>query len=79
MPSYDFQNTETGEVQTEILKIAELDEFKKNNPHLRQILGMPSTISDSKSTLRRAGSEWGNLLTKIKKGAGYRVKNTIND
>ena len=46
---------------------------------IKQVMQAPSMISDHKSTLTRAGSEWNNMLTKMKKNAGYRVKNTIND
>lgn len=46
---------------------------------IKQVMQAPSMISDHKSPLTRAGSEWNNMLTKMKKNAGYRVKNTIND
>ena len=46
MPLYDFLNEETGETESVMMKISELDEFKTNNPHLKQqILGAPSTVS----------------------------------
>jgi len=46
MPFYDFINEETGESENVMLKISELDDFKTNNPHLKQqILGAPSTVS----------------------------------
>ena len=32
MPTYDFKNKETGEVTERIMKMSELDDFKKNNP-----------------------------------------------
>lgn len=38
MPTYDFENTKTGKVTTEMMSIAELDEFKKNNPHMKQLI-----------------------------------------
>lgn len=45
MPFYDFINEETGESENVLLKISELDDFKKNNPHLKQmILGAPATV-----------------------------------
>jgi hypothetical protein len=43
MPFYDFENIDTGEIETISLKISELDEYKKNNPQMKQlILGAPS-------------------------------------
>ena len=45
MPSYDFLNTETGEVEEHTMSYTKLDEFKENNPHLKQqILGAPLTV-----------------------------------
>lgn len=63
MPTYSFVNNETGNEETHYLKMSELDEFKKNNPHLKQklttgsIIGGVSTSSGSlpegfKDTLR---------------------------
>lgn len=37
---------------------------------LYRTLETAGLISDSKSPLRRAGSEWGDVLKKIKKGSG---------
>ena len=45
MPSYDFLNTETNEVEEHTMSYTKLDEFKENNPHLKQqILGAPLTV-----------------------------------
>ena len=38
MPTYDFENTKTGEVTTEMMSIAELDDFKAKNPHMKQLI-----------------------------------------
>lgn len=70
MPTYNFINDETGETQEVSMKIAELDEFKANNPDLRQIIGTPSFVTDTKGTLTRAGSEWQDHLKRMKKGSG---------
>jgi len=43
MPTYTFQDVNTGDIIEESMKISELDEFKQNNPHLKQkIVGAPS-------------------------------------
>jgi len=53
MPSYTFTNTATNEEETHFLKMSELDEFKKNNEHLKQklttgnVIGGLSTSSGS--------------------------------
>lgn len=70
MPTYVFKNTNTDEIEEHFLKISELDEFKENNPHLVSQLGTPGMVSDTKSTLTRAGGEWQDFLKGMKKGSG---------
>lgn len=36
MPNYDFLNKNTNEVEEHSMKIAELDSFVENNPHLER-------------------------------------------
>lgn len=43
MPTYNFIN-EQGEIEEHIVKISELDNFKKDNPHLKQALSTPKQI-----------------------------------
>ena len=38
MPTYNFRNIETEEEFEVTMKIAELDEYKANNPHLQQFI-----------------------------------------
>jgi predicted nucleic acid-binding Zn ribbon protein len=38
MPTYTFQDTETGEVFDKILKISEKDDFLKSNPNLKSLV-----------------------------------------
>ena len=60
MPTYDFQNIETGEVEERIMSFTKLDKFKDDNPHLKQvILSAPSIDFDGgKGVLQRAGDGW---------------------
>ena len=45
MPVYDFLNNETGEVEEHNMSYTKLDQFKENNPHLKQvILDAPMTV-----------------------------------
>lgn len=70
MPTYVFKNTETEEAEEHFMKMSELDEFKENHPHLQiQLQGM-DMITDHKSVMTRAGSEWQDHLKNIKKGSG---------
>tara|TARA_B100000900_G_C20267043_1_gene588422 strand:- start:272 stop:571 length:300 start_codon:yes stop_codon:yes gene_type:complete len=44
MPRYDFLNTETGDIKEYTMSWKDLDEFKKNNPHLLQQIGTPQIV-----------------------------------
>ena len=45
MPRYDFLNTETGEVKEYTMSWKELDQFKEDNPHLKQQVTTSGFIS----------------------------------
>lgn len=71
MPVYEFKNSETNEIVEKILRISEYDDFLKDNPELvRHFSTAPSLTSDSISPLTRAGKEWENHLSNIKKNSG---------
>jgi len=70
MPSYDFENKETGEIEEHIMSYTKLDEFKKDNPHLKQvILKAPSVDYDGgKGVLQKAGDGWKEVQQRIQSG-----------
>ena len=44
MPTYTFKNEDTGCIEERIMSFTKLDQFKKDNPHLKQvILSAPPT------------------------------------
>ena len=49
MPSYNFIDENTGEVHVLVMRMSELDNFKKENPHMNQKL-TPTTIIGGVST-----------------------------
>jgi len=44
MPTYNFINQATGEVEEHFMSISELDDFKKTNPHLDSIVSAPAIV-----------------------------------
>ena len=44
MPTYDFLNTETGEVEEHFMSYTKLDEFKESNPHLKQKISSANIV-----------------------------------
>ena len=75
MPTYVFRNTDTDEIVEHQMSMVDLDQFKEDNPHLKIQLQPLNPISDHKSTMTRAGSDWQDHLKRIKKSAGR--KSTI--
>ena len=37
MPTYEFRNNETGEIEEYLLSFSAIDKFKEENPHLERI------------------------------------------
>jgi len=66
MPTYDFENTKTGEVTTEMMSIAELDEFKKKNPHMKQLISKVNIVGGVMGMGRmKTDGGWKDMLSRI--------------
>ena len=70
MPIYTFRNKETGEEVTEMISMAKREEKLATGEWEQVITGVAGFISDSKSTITRAGKDWEGHLKRIKKGSG---------
>ena len=69
MPTYIMKNKVTGEVQEMILSLSERQELLDNG-EWEQTLSTPNFVGDTVSTMRRAGNDWENHLSRIKKNSG---------
>ena len=77
MPLYEFKNLNTGEIEEHTMRISELDEFKKNNPHLeRHITGSPGLSDPARMGLVKPAAGFRDLLKSMKKA---NRRSTIND
>lgn len=84
MPLYDYHCDACGHEFTEQLRIDDR-KIPVENPcpkcnqskNIQQTIKPVGFVSSSISTLRRAGSEWGDVLKKVKKASGK--GNTIHD
>tara|TARA_B100001939_G_C16946269_1_gene620498 strand:+ start:920 stop:1228 length:309 start_codon:yes stop_codon:yes gene_type:complete len=65
MPTYEFLNKETGEFVDHIMSYKDLEEFKKNNPHLLQQLSAPKVISSHGLQGKFAKSGFNEVLSKV--------------
>jgi len=63
MPTYTFEDTNTGEVFETVMRISERDEFIKENPHIKQLItGAPMIVGGVGGMKNDAG--WGEVLSK---------------
>ena len=65
MPRYDFLNTETGEVKEYTMSWKELDQFKEDNPHLKQQVTTSGFISSHGMQGKMAKSGFNEVLSKV--------------
>ena len=78
MPRYDFLNSNTGEIEEHTMSYKVLDEFKENNPHLKQQISALNMITGKDgSTLKLAGDGWKEVQDRIKSGLPPRYKDNI--
>ena len=47
MPTYEFYNTETKEIEEHLMSYKDLDKFAEDNPHLEKRISATATISVS--------------------------------
>jgi hypothetical protein len=45
MPTYDFLNTQTGDIEEHFLSLSQREQFLKDNPHMQQMIGATATVS----------------------------------
>jgi hypothetical protein len=45
LPTYSFKDTTTGEVFDKVMKIAEREEYLKENPNIESVVSAPSLMS----------------------------------
>jgi hypothetical protein len=79
MPTYEFQNTDTGEVFEKFMKISERETYLKENPHITQRISSVRPVIDS-ARLGRMKPDQGfrDLLSSMKDNKSY-TGNKIND
>ncbi len=77
MPSYTIENTQTGEVTTEIMSWDALEQHLAANPHLKQIIGAPPIVSGVSSGKNKPDSGFRDILKTIKKRHPRSTVNTF--
>ena len=65
MPTYTFRDKNTGEVFDKLMKIADREQFLKDNPNLESIIGTPSIGDPVRLGIRGTDSGFKEVLSKI--------------
>ena len=65
MPTYDFENTETGEVFEEMMTMSAREQYLKDNPHIRQLVSGINIVSGVAGKSYRQDSGWKDNLSRI--------------
>lgn len=77
MPTYQFLNKSTGEIIEQVMKISELDNFKKQNPDLEvHISGSPGLSDPARIGIVKPAAGFRDLLKNMK---SKHRRSTIND
>jgi hypothetical protein len=78
MPLYDFKNLETGNIETKMMSIADMQEYVKDK-NIQQVISAPAVIGEvSGSVGRKAGDGWKEVQQRIKSGLPPRLKGNID-
>jgi hypothetical protein len=78
MPLYDFKNLETGNIETKMMSIADMQEYVKD-PNIQQVVGAPKIIGEvSGSVGRKAGDGWKEVQQRIKSGLPPSLRGNID-
>jgi len=80
MPTYDFENTKTGEQFEKLISISDKEDYLKENPNVKQIhVSVPGLITGKEgSMLKQAGSGWKEVQDRIKSGMPPKDRGLIN-
>jgi hypothetical protein len=65
MPIYRFRNTETGEETEKMMKIAELDTYRAENPHLQTIITAPMICDPVRVGARKMDTGFKEVLQRV--------------
>lgn len=80
MPTYDFVNNQTGEQFTRMMKIAEMEQFLADNPHIQQsYLAAPAMGDPVRLGIRKADNGFKEVLQKVHSRTPGSRLNTIAD
>ncbi len=77
MPEYEFRNTKTKRIVQKTMKIAEMEEYLRDNPHMERYFGTAPALV--RAPLIKVDSGWKEVLRKVHKSTpGSKLNQTTN-
>lgn len=76
MPTYTLKDLKSGAEFDVHMSYEELQRVLDEDPNLKHVLAAPAAVRANGSSLKKAGSGWGDVLKEVKKNSGR--NNTIN-
>ena len=67
MPTYTFRDKETGEKTEHLIRLADYDQFKEDNPHLERVIEGASIGDPVLLGVRKTPDSFNSLVKNIKK------------
>ena len=77
MPTYRFENTETGEIFEEWMYMADKDPYLKENPHIKALIPTQMNVGevgDWRNKLTSKHPSWNDVLGRAQKMPGSNVQ-----
>jgi hypothetical protein len=77
MPTYRFENTETGEIFEKWMLMDQKDPYLKENPNLKPLIPTQMNVGevgDWQNKLTSKHPSWNSVLEKVGKAPGSKVK-----
>lgn len=65
MPTYDFRNTETGEIFEKFMSISSREQYLKDNPNIEQVLLHAPSVNADPIGSNQHGKAFREVLNKI--------------
>jgi hypothetical protein len=65
MPIYTFHNNKTNKIFTEMMSIAEMEEYLKKNPHIKQQITQMNIVGGVSGVSYRSDQGWKEVQSKI--------------
>lgn len=73
---YEFKNTLTNEIEEHVMKLAEYDQFKLDNPHLERVIISTAQVAYEPGTRIKVDDGFREVISRTEERLGKPVNNS---